>query len=373
MAKFDDHPFIAIWETTQACDLVCQHCRACAKPTRDPSELSTAEGKRVLDSLAAAHVPLVILTGGDPAKRPDLLELVAHGRSRGLIMGLTPSATPLVTPTLIGELAQAGLARLAVSVDAPGAAIHDAFRGVAGSFDMSLRILRDAKAAGIGTQINTSIHAKNIHILKEMAEVVRDAGCLLWSVFFVVPTGRAGLSMMPSPSAVESALEELAALAEREPFAVKTTAAPHYRRVLAEKKRASGVAAEHGTHGKQGVRVNDGRGFLFVSHRGEVFPSGFLPIPCGNVRERDVIEIYRTSPVFLELRDAERLQGKCGACEYKQLCGGSRARAHAVSGELHDWDGLCAYVPPGYEAEFERDQRQRDEQLGRVALAVVNG
>ncbi|MCC6903936.1 MAG: TIGR04053 family radical SAM/SPASM domain-containing protein [Polyangiaceae bacterium] len=372
MAKFDDHPFIAIWETTQACDLVCQHCRACAKPGRDPSELDTAEGKRLLDSLAQAHVPLVILTGGDPAKRPDLLELVAHGRSRGLIMGLTPSATPLVTPELITELAQAGLSRLAVSVDAPAPEIHDAFRGVAGSFEMSLRILRDAKAAGIGTQINTSIHAKNIHILSDMATLVRDAGCALWSVFFVVPTGRAGLSMLPSASAVESALEELAAIAEHEPFAVKTTAAPHYRRVLAEKKRASGVAVEHGTHGKQGLRVNDGRGFLFVSHRGEVFPSGFLPIPCGNVRERDVIEIYRTSSVFQELRDPERLLGKCGACEYRSLCGGSRARAYAVSGKLHDWDGLCAYVPPGYEAAFERDRRERDAELQRVPLPVVS-
>ncbi len=373
MAKFDDHPFIAIWETTQACDLVCEHCRACAKPSRDPRELDTEEGKRLLDRFADARVPLVILTGGDPAKRPDLLELVAHGRSRGLLMGLTPSATPLVTTELIRQLAEAGLSRLAVSVDAPRAPAHDAFRGVPGSFDTSLRILRDAKAAGIGTQINTSIHAKNIHILNEMAQVVRDAGCLLWSVFFVVPTGRAELAMLPTDAQVESALEELAAIAEREPFALKTTAAPHYRRVLAERKRASGVAAEHGTRGKQGLRVNDGRGFLFVSHRGEVFPSGFLPIPCGNVRDRDVIEIYQTSPTLRQLRDPDLLLGKCGACEYRQLCGGSRARAYAMTGDMLDWDGTCAYVPRGYEQQFERDRLEREARMGRLPLAVVNG
>lgn len=373
MAKFDDRPFIAIWETTQACDLACQHCRACAKPERDPRELETNEGKRLLESLAEAQVPLVILTGGDPAKRPDLLELVAHGRSLGLLMGLTPSATPLVTTELVAALGRAGLSRLAISVDAPSAAVHDAFRGVPGSFELSLRILRDAKEHGIGTQINTSIHVKNIDLLEEMATVVRDAGCLLWSVFFVVPTGRAGQAMLPSPERVERALEELASLAERELFAVKTTAAPHYRRVLAERKRSAGVSADYGTHGKHGLRVNDGRGFLFVSHRGEVFPSGFLPIPCGNVRERDVMEIYRQSPVFRQLRDTSLLRGKCGACEYRNICGGSRARAYATTGDYLDWDGLCAYVPPGYEERAASELRERREWLARPALAVING
>jgi radical SAM protein len=346
VAKFDDHPFIAIWETTQACDLVCQHCRACAKPARDPAELDTDEAKRLLDSLARAHVPLVILTGGDPAKRTDLVELVGHGRAAGLIMGLTPSATPLVTPELIAQLARAGLSRLAVSVDGPGPELHDAFRGVSGSFEHSLRILAEAKRNGISTQINTSIHRANIHCLEPMAAVVREAGCALWSVFFVVPTGRAGTHMLPTPERVEAALNELATIAEREPFAVKTTAAPHYRRVLAQRKKAQGRAAEHGEFGKQGLRVNDGRGFMFVSHRGEVFPSGFLPIRCGNVRERDAIEIYRYHPTFQALRDPRLLQGKCGACEYARICGGSRARAFAMTGDMLASDELCSYVPP---------------------------
>jgi radical SAM protein len=359
MARFDDRPFIAIWETTQACDLACAHCRACAQPERDRDELDTGEAKRLLDRFAEAHVPLVILTGGDPAKRPDLLELVEHGAKRGLVMGLTPSATPLVTPELVQELARAGLSRLAISIDASGPALHDSFRGVDGSFTHSLRILQAARAAGISTQINTSVHAGNIAALGDMVPLVRETGVALWSVFFIVPTGRAAERMLPTPEAVESALELLADTAEREHFSIKTTAAPHYRRVLSQRKKETGHAPEHGTRGKQGFRVNDGRGFLFVSHRGDVFPSGFLPVKCGNVRERDVIEIYRDHPTFRTLRDPEQLRGKCGACEYKQICSGSRARAFAMTGDLAEWDSLCAYVPPGYEAEHEQAERER--------------
>ena len=373
MEKFEDRPFIAIWETTQACDLACQHCRACARPERDAKELDTREAKLLLDSLADAHVPLCILTGGDPAKRADLLELVAHGRARGLSMGLTPSATPLVTAGLVAKLAEAGLSRLAVSVDSPNADIHDAFRGVPGSFELSLRILRDARAHGIATQVNTSVHTRNIHLLAEMAEVASEVGCALWSVFFVVPTGRADRGMSPAPEVVERALEQLSEIAERAPFAVKTTAAPHYRRVLLERKKARGASARHGTHGKQGLRVNDGRGFLFVSHQGEVFPSGFLPVPCGNVRERDAIEIYRTSPVFRALRDPAALKGKCGACEYARVCGGSRARAFAETGDYLDWDGLCAHVPAGYEARAEADRRARRVLPASLPIAAVSG
>jgi AdoMet-dependent heme synthase len=363
VGKFDDHPFIAIWETTQACDLACKHCRASARPERDGAELDTAEGRRLLESLAAGGVPLVVLTGGDPAKRPDLVELVAHGRSLGLTMGLTPSATARITPELVVDLARAGLSRLAISIDGADARTHDAFRGAPGSFDLSLSILGAARRAGVSTQVNTSIHVGNIEALAQMVPVVRRAGAALWSVFFVVPTGRAGRSLLPSADAVESALVELGRIAEREPFGVKTTAAPHYRRVLAERKRRTGSSAEHGNHGKHGMRVNDGRGFLFVSHRGGVFPSGFLPIDCGNVRARDPLDIYRQHPVFRALRNPELVKGKCGACEYKALCGGSRARAYALSGDFLAEDELCRYVPEGYVRK----------ESPRRWLAVANG
>ena len=346
--RHDDRPFIAIWEVTQACDLACVHCRACARPGRDSGELTTAEGFALLDRFADARVPLVVLTGGDPAKRPDLLALVAYGTAAGLHLGLTPSATPLVTRELTTELARAGLKRLAISIDGADPTTHDEFRGVAGSFAHALRILDEARAAGLRTQVNTTVHAKSIGRLREIADLVARLGSVLWSVFYVVPTGRAELGMLPSADAVEASLEELASIAATAPFAVKTTAAPHYRRVLLERSTSGRGSVSHGVYGKDSERVNDGQGFLFVSHRGEIFPSGFLPIPCGNVRESDPLRVYRDHPVFRDLRNASLLTGKCSACEYRRVCGGSRARAFAIEGSMHAADPLCAYVPPGY-------------------------
>src|SRR6478736_6855997 len=206
MKTFEDRPFITIWETTRACDLVCKHCRADACKDRDPAELTTAQGKRLLDDLAAGGVPLVVLTGGDPAKRQDLVELVAHGTSRGISMALTPSATPLVTDELIRELAGAGLTRLAISIDGPDAAVHDGFRGVAGGFDCALRILATAKGCGLSTQVNTSVHTGNIGLLPELTALVQTLGVSLWSVFVVVRTGRATDSMVLSAERVEQLL-----------------------------------------------------------------------------------------------------------------------------------------------------------------------
>lgn len=353
---FDDHPLLAIWEVTQACDLVCAHCRACATPHRDEAELSTHEGKALLDRFAAMHVPLVVLTGGDPAKRPDLAELVAHGTRIGLTMTVTPSGTTLLTRARLVELRDAGIVRLAVSMDGPDAEIHDAFRGVRGSFAETMRILSEARDLGIPMQINTSVGPHNAKGLAAMAAVVGSVGAVLWSVFFVVPTGRAGASLLLGPKRVESLMVELAAIARDAPFDVKTTAAPHYRRVLLqERARTSRIGVlqdidEHGVVG--GPRgISDGVGFLFVSHRGDIYPSGFLPIETGNVRRDDVVDVYRHHPTFVRLRDVSALGGKCGVCPFKHVCGGSRARAFATSGDLMAEDPLCAYVPKGFPAK----------------------
>jgi radical SAM protein len=347
---FDDHPLLAIWELTQACDLVCAHCRACATTERDTGELTTAEGKRLLDTIAAMSIPLVVLTGGDPAKRPDLVELVAHGSALGLTMAVTPSGTPLFVEETVKELKAAGLARLAISIDGPDAATHDAFRGVEGSFAETMRIVEAARRAAIPLQINTSVGPHNAKSLRAMADMVAALGAVLWGVFFVVPTGRAGVDLLLGPRRVETLLEELAEIADSAPFDVKTTAAPHYRRVLMQRKAKHtnvGVLDDLDPDGAvRGLRgINDGSGFLFVSHTGDIYPSGFLPVSAGNVRVDDLATVYRTHPLFQSLRDETALGGKCGICPFRRVCGGSRARAFAVYGDVLAEDPLCAYVP----------------------------
>lgn len=345
-AGFDAAPFMAFWESTQACDLVCAHCRADARPDRDPGELTTTEGERLLEELRVMRCPLVVLTGGDPAKRPDLVHLVRYGSSIGLRMALTPSATPLVTRSLLARLRDAGLARLAVSLDGATAATHDGFRGVPGSFARTFEILRDARALGITTQVNTTVTDLDVGDLETIAALLADLAITLWGVFFLVPTGRGERLRVLDPAVAEQVLERLAAIAARAPFDVKTTAAPHFRRVLLQHRvrRRQIVGVADGI-GRAPRGVNDGQGILFVSHVGDVFPSGFLPLACGNVRETSLADVYRAHPVFRMLRDPDLLGGKCGACEFRRVCGGSRARAHAITGDPFAEDPACAYVP----------------------------
>jgi radical SAM protein len=348
---FDERPLVAIWEMTQACDLDCVHCRACAVPDRDAGELTTDEGKRLLERVAAMGTTRMVLTGGDPAKRLDLVELVEHGARQGLAMAVAPSGTPLVTAALLERMRDAGMVRVAVSVDGPDAAAHDAFRRVRGSFAHSLRILSEARGLGIERQINTTLGHHNIPSLHEMSRLVADFGAVLWSVFVVVPTGRATPSLLLGPNVLERTFVELAGIAERAPFDVKTTAAPHFRRIRLERHTlATGVLYDVDADGTiRGPRgINDGAGFVFISHRGDIYPSGFLPVRAGNVRRDDVGDVYRTSPVFTGLRDPSALGGKCGACPFKRICGGSRARANAMTGDPLASDPLCAYVPKGW-------------------------
>jgi radical SAM protein len=343
---FDEAPFIVFWETTQACDLACKHCRANARPWRDPDELTFADGIVLLDEVRAMGCPLVVLTGGDPAKRPDLVDLVRHGTTIGLRVALTPSATSLVTPHLLAGLSAAGLTRLAVSLDGARAQSHDGFRGVRGSFARTLDILRDARAAGLSTQVNTTVTDLNVTELETIADLLRTLDITLWGVFFLVPTGRGETLRVLDPVTAERVLERLVTIARTAPFDVKTTAAPHFRRVLLQHqiKRREIVGIDDGI-GRAPRGVNDGQGIMFVSHRGDVYPSGFLPVPCGSWRSDGLAAIYRDHPTFRALRDADLLGGKCGACEFRRICGGSRARAHATTGDLLAADPACAYEP----------------------------
>jgi radical SAM protein len=353
---FNVNPFIVIWETTQACDLACLHCRASAQPFRDPRELSTAEARQLIDRVREMQPPAFVLTGGDPLKRPDTVSLVEYGTSIGLRVALTPSGTPLMTHAVLASLRDAGLARLAVSIDGANEAVHDRFRGVPGSFAWSVRMLRAARELGLSTQVNTTISRDNVADLEPLIQLMGQLGIALWSVFVVVPTGRGHADQLPTAEELESVFERLYALSLSSSFDIKTTAAPHYRRVVLQTQRAArragesrpaGVQQQHDAIGRS-RGVNDGNGFVFVSHRGDIYPSGFMPVSAGNVRTDDLATVYRTHPLFVALRDADRLEGKCGACEYRWVCGGSRSRAFALTGNAHAADPLCAYIPPAW-------------------------
>jgi len=354
---FNERPFIAIWEVTQACDLACVHCRASAQPDRSPMELSTEEGKDLIDQIAAMKVPVFVLTGGDPIKRPDLFELIGHARARGVRVSLTPSATPLLTREIVARLKEAGLARLAVSMDGASAETHDAFRGMSGSFARTLDAVRWANEVGLPVQINTTFSRRNIGEIDEIVALMEKLKITLWSVFFLVPTGRGKLNELLSADEFESVFAKLHTLSKNASFDIKTTEAQHYRRFLlqqrvAERRLGLDTASKQDrvvdAIGRAPRGLNDGKGFLFISHKGEVFPSGFLPLSAGSIREQDLTMIYRESPLFRDFRDTSKLEGKCGSCAFKEICGGSRARAYALTGNPHAEEPCCSYVPKGY-------------------------
>lgn len=353
-ANFDlsKQPLVVIWETTQACDLACSHCRVSAQPKRNLLELTTDEAKKFMRDVAELRPPIFILSGGDPLKRFDIYHLVEYAASQKLRPAMTPSATPLLTRTAIGELKKSGLSRLAVGLDGSIPELHDSFRGVRGSYVRTLEAIHWANEAGLPVQINTCLSRRNLRDLESLASLLKEFHIMLWSVFFLVPTGRGQTAEMPSAQQFEDAFAKLNSLAEEVPFRIKTTEAQHYRRFVLQRrhKRAvpnpapfNGDGLEHSVPGF--VPVNDGKGFVFVSHVGEVFPSGFLPVSAGNVRQESLSAIYRDSPLLRGLRDTSNLKGKCAKCEFREICGGSRARAYAVTGDMFAEDPCCIYRP----------------------------
>ena len=350
MRNFDDAPFLVIWELTQACDLACVHCRACAIESRNPFELSTEEGFKLLEEVRSFGDPLMVFTGGDPLKRPDLFSLLEKSVSLGLRTTVTPSATPLLTNQAIDQFQASGVARMAISLDGPDAESHDGFRRVEGSFDRTITALQHAQEIGLQTQINTTVTKHTVGRLGEIAKLVERSGAKLWSVFFLVATGRASASQDLTATEYEEVFAFLYDLSKTVPFDIKTTEAQHYRRYVAQRRKAEGTGGDAKPQSTAEViqrqaGINDGKGFVFVSHTGEIFPSGFLPIGAGNVRRDSLTEVYRHSALFRTLRNADNLQGKCGDCEYRNLCGGSRSRSYAITGNFLAEEPRCVYEP----------------------------
>lgn len=347
-------PFLVIWEVTQACDLACVHCRASALPRRDPDEISLTQAREIFAQIRGMGTRLLVLTGGDPLKRPDIFELLAAAREAGLIPSLSPSATPLLTRESLDKGRQAGLTAVSLSLDGATSDSHDDFRGVAGSFDRTLAMAAEVRGAGLELRINTTVTVRSIDEMAGIARIVAGTGARIWSVFFLVPTGRAEASLQITPERCEETLRWLYDLSRTAPFRIKTTEAPHYRRIVLEMMATESgktideiLAASKSAKGRFMPGMNDARGFVFISHKGEVYPSGFFPLSAGNVRETELSLIYRDSVLFRDLRNPSLLAGRCGRCRYRSLCGGSRARAYAATGDPVGEDPLCAYAPPG--------------------------
>jgi len=376
--NYDETPFLAIWEVTQACDLACKHCRASAQPLAHPDELTNAEGKALIDQIAAMHVPIFVFTGGDPLKRKDVFELIRYAAGKGLHVALTPSATPLLTREAIFQFKEAGLVRLGISLDGSTPEIHDSLRGLPGAWERTIQAIEWANEAGIPIQVHTTLGHRNIQDLDNFCALFEKQPIVMWNVFFLVPVGRGQLDDLLSGEEFEQAFAKIYELSQRVNFQIKTTEGMHYRRYLlqhnleerqfthghphAAAPAYASVAYEPGTptadaetrtRGWVTRRVNDGKGFLFISHTGSVYPSGFLPIDAGNVRQTPLAEIYRNAPIFKSLRDTSLLKGKCGVCEYKEICGGSRARAYAVTGDPLASEPCCIYQPKHWDPQKE--------------------
>jgi MoaA/NifB/PqqE/SkfB family radical SAM enzyme len=294
---------------------------------------------------------MMVFTGGDPLKRPDLFELIEYAVGRGLQVALTPSATPLATRDAFQRARDAGVRRLGISLDGVDAETHDAFRGFEGSFQRTMGMLQDARDLEMGVQINTTITRRNVHQVDAIADLLADKGIAMWSVFFLIPVGRGVEEERIKPAEYETVFERLWHHANHQPYSVKTTEAPHYRRFvlrlggdpLAGPGDKEDAAARRGHRAPLGV--GDGKGVMFVSHTGEIYPAGFLPLGCGRFPDDSVVDAYQKHPTFLALRDPDGFKGRCGVCEYRYVCGGSRARAYAVTGDPLETEPDCIYVP----------------------------
>ncbi len=377
--NFDETPFLAIWEITQSCDLACKHCRAAAQPIPHPDELDNAEAKALIDQISEMGVPIFVFTGGDPMKRKDVYELIRYAADKGVQVALTPSATPLLTREAIFKLKEAGLVRLGISLDGSTPEIHDNFRGLPGAWARTIQAIEWANEAGIPIQVHSTISRHNATDLDSLCALFEKMAIVMWNVFFLVPVGRGQLGDLLSGEEFEQVFGKIYELSHRVNFQIKTTEAMHYRRYLLQhnlEERKMGHGSGHPGVSHMGTnqpgtaaayeagaptadaktrtaswatrRVNDGKGFMFISHVGNVYPSGFLPIHAGNIRQTPLAEIYRESPIFKSLRDTSQLEGKCGACEYREICGGSRARAYAVTGDPLAQEPCCIYQPKNW-------------------------
>jgi len=385
-ASRHERPFMIIWETTQACDLACRHCRAEAQPNLHPDSLKFEEAKTLLEQAQSfgKPSPIFIFTGGDPFKRSDIFDLVSYASEIGLAVAVSPSGTPLLTKENLLRLKEAGAKAISLSIDASTPARHDDFRQVPGSFDLTVNGWQAAREIGLKLQVNSTVTRYNLKDLANIFKLVQELGAMTWSLFFLVPTGRGLESDEVSPTEYEAVMHFLYDVSKY--ISAKPTEGHHYKRVVLQrsileekglpledyiavhpvyyelKAELERIVAEKGLQPHESIKrtpmhINAGNGFVFISHLGEVFPSGFMPVKAGNVREKSLVDIYREAPLFKTLRDPAQLEGRCGLCEFSGVCGGSRSRAYAVTGNPMAEEPFCTYEPGTFPFQEELSAR----------------
>ena len=339
---------LVAWETTRNCNLSCQHCRASATMGPYSGELDTEAGFRLLDQIAEVAKPIIILTGGEPLLRDDIYELAKHGDQLGLRMVMAPNGT-LITPEHAQKMADAGIQRISVSIDCATREKHDAFRGQEGAYDGALNGIAMVKAVGIPFQINTTVTKTNLEEIPKILSLAEELGAVAHHIFLLVPTGRGKYIVDQEIDAqeYEETLNWFYDQREKTPLQLKATCAPHYYRILRQRARQEGKTVSFESHGLDAVTRGclAGTGFCFISHRGIVQPCGYLQTPCGDVTQASFADIWRNSEVFQNLRRIDDYKGKCGACEYRKVCGGCRARAFEATGDYLKEEPLCLYQP----------------------------
>ena len=346
-------PRVVAWESTVACNLSCVHCRASAQTTPEPDELTTQEVCHLIDELAEYGQSIFVVSGGEPLMRPDIYEIAAHGTRRGLRVAVSPNGT-LVTHEAVRQLKEAGVRRISVSIDGSTAERHDAIRGEPGAFEAALEGLVACRKDELGFQLNTTVMRQTRDDLLSIRDLAVRIGAAAWHVFMLVPTGRGKIDDEVSPQEYEEILNEIHAMSQSSPIPIRVTCGPHFQRVLAQNRREGRerpnlVQSRRGGHPGGLDRTTRGclagDGYCFVSYRGDVMPCGYLPVVAGSIREQPFDEIYETSPLFQQLRELERLEGKCGICEYVRVCGGCRARAYSLTGNYMAEEPYCIHQP----------------------------
>ncbi len=349
LRDYAQNPLLVYWEMTQACALACRHCRAEAVPQPHPQQLTYEEGRNLLRQIAAFGDPLphLILTGGDPLQHPDLFDLIDEADSLAIPVSITPSATKDLTPTVLGKLRKHRIQSLGLSLDGSTPARHEAVRGVKNCFAWTMRAALTAGSIGLPVQINTLVSLETVDDLPSIYELLKHMQVMRWSLFFLIGVGRGKTLGELSSKDGEKIMRWICDMVREAPFAIKTTEAPFYRRIALNRMNEQGMANPEirRTSVYHGFGIRDGHGIVFVSNRGDIYPSGFLPLSAGNIRRDRLVEVYRDSTIFRALHNPDGFKGKCGRCEYRQICGGSRARAFAHTGDVAESDPFCSYQP----------------------------